>query len=184
MMNCSIFDGFQLVEFTTKSILENKPVKIKSMETRSSKNSTNKILIPFQNQKTQKNQKTNRITVLRNTTCKAKSHISSKFTPVSKIVSSSTSENQNSSSSHPRRPCGRPAKHPCFKCGQAVNTVATSLKNQKSQKISTRHPKHIYKPGVKCSTKYCKTYWHEKCFKGRTCPQIEDDFVFVDDFQN
>merc|ERR1712127_695571 len=79
---------------------------------------------------------------------------------------------------------GRPAKHPCFKCGQAVNTVATAFKHKKSSNKTTansRTPDNVYNPGQKCSVKYCKTYWHDKCFDEETCPQIEDDFVLVDD---
>ena len=87
-------------------------------------------------------------------------------------------ENDNNNSSS-----GRPAKHPCFKCGQAVNTVATAFKHKKSNKTTpkSRNPDNVYNPGQKCSVKYCKTYWHDKCFDEETCPQIEDEFVLVDD---
>ena len=53
---------------------------------------------------------------------------------------------------------GRPAKFPCFVCGRAVN--------------------RLY--GVRCQVYRCKTRWHNQCFDGERCPQIEDDYVVLD----
>lgn len=72
-----------------------------------------------------------------------------------------TDENHVSSKYEPKteqKNSGRPPKFPCCICGKAVN--------------------RLY--GKKCEIFRCKTRWHNECFAGMRCPQIEDDYVVLD----